>query len=1003
MFLRSIDGGKTWRAKPLGITNRLNTLVFSDTQHGVLAGDRILLFTGDGGRLWTPASLGRGIAPANWQELVIDASGFGVCRGSTDEFIQTTDFGTNWMTVQPSAALQHETNTFYTGMCLVSPSILAGFPRPVPNIIQNPNQQRPLNSSLEGARGIVLANKNLTAFEIDPQTQSWNLVGHLPLRTNIRSSATRILAISDSRLAIGSSMGPAGILDFDPPRPVAFRITDSSFFGGTLAADGAGQLWGVTIESNLVAHLEKRYGGKGSSFVERISVTDVTSDLKLAWAGTNGLAMFDRATIARSSDGFHWEHPTEPYRVLPPPATWVLEGLFLLTACGLLFFAPVSHVVKTSLAAHPVSDAPLDDPANDQLGFRPLAQSLASFLRNSATKPPWVIAVTGDWGTGKSSLMGMVRNRLRNYHFPAVWFNAWHYQNESHILPPLLNAVVQDAVPGWFEYGAWKYRRLLWEERARKHPIKAAGLAAAVLGLAVLTILVAIPSAAPSPDSTPVVSAPVSTTHMSVQARDRTNTNAEDVASIIRKGIDVQWEAPRADDAAGASEGVDSLPFVKELRAFVRGHPWWQGLLTLLLPIAGVAYKVWASLKSFGLDPKRLIPSSEAGGPDNVRVDMGLQQRFAVQFGEVTDAMGDRQLVIFIDDLDRCQPEKVAQMLEAINFLTVSGKCFVVLGFAREQVEAAVGLGFSKMAAEMQLWSKQGQSSKNTMANSSAAPTPPPSQAEIERNNRRAFACQYLKKLINMEIKVPVPNNSQLAAMLFGGRLPGLGDGNGTPHQNAEARPHLPAAPKPSAAMAALFLILTLGLASPALSVDKTSGTYPPAATNAPPIPAQNVQAANPKKPPPAFTLAGRQFWWLFLPSLLLVWAFDVARRTPAQDKFLEPVELGRALEVWTPWIRPRFLTPREGKRYVNLVRYVVMRAIEEQKDPTLKNKPPPLKPEDAVYASATSLRLPPKSGDPDFVEFKECLRHHYELLHSEPGPAAKESFARLSSDVVVN
>src|SRR5207248_6084350 len=61
-----------------------------------------------------------------------------------------------------------------------------------------------------------------------------------------------------------------------------------------------------------------------------------------------------------------------------------------------------------------------------------------------------------------------------------------------------------------------------------------------------------------------------------------------------------------------ASEGLDSLPLVKQLRAFVRGHPWWQGLITLLLPIAGVAYKVWSSLKSFGLDPKRLIPHSRS-------------------------------------------------------------------------------------------------------------------------------------------------------------------------------------------------------------------------------------------------------------------------------------------------------------------------------------------------------------------------------------------------------
>jgi hypothetical protein len=50
--------------------------------------------------------------------------------------------------------------------------------------------------------------------------------------------------------------------------------------------------------------------------------------------------------------------------------------------------------------------------------------------------------------------------------------------------------------------------------------------------------------------------------------------------------------------------------------------------------------------------------------------------------------------VIIIDDLDRCQPDAVLQVLEAVNYLVAAGPCFVVLGVDRGQIEHAVGLGF---------------------------------------------------------------------------------------------------------------------------------------------------------------------------------------------------------------------------------------------------------------------------------------------------------------------
>jgi hypothetical protein len=52
-----------------------------------------------------------------------------------------------------------------------------------------------------------------------------------------------------------------------------------------------------------------------------------------------------------------------------------------------------------------------------------IAASLATLLTDPATAPPLTLAITADWGRGKSSLMSWLRQDLREKHFRPVWFN----------------------------------------------------------------------------------------------------------------------------------------------------------------------------------------------------------------------------------------------------------------------------------------------------------------------------------------------------------------------------------------------------------------------------------------------------------------------------------------------------------------------------------------------------------------------------------------------------
>jgi len=68
----------------------------------------------------------------------------------------------------------------------------------------------------------------------------------------------------------------------------------------------------------------------------------------------------------------------------------------------------------------------------DKIDIIPFAKSIAQFITDCKT--PLTIGLQGDWGTGKTSLMNMIKYYLRNEKFHKIDVNTWHYsmfrQNE---------------------------------------------------------------------------------------------------------------------------------------------------------------------------------------------------------------------------------------------------------------------------------------------------------------------------------------------------------------------------------------------------------------------------------------------------------------------------------------------------------------------------------------------------------------------------------------------
>lgn len=410
--------------------------------------------------------------------------------------------------------------------------------------------------------------------------------------------------------------------------------------------------------------------------------------------------------------------------------------------------------------------------------------------------------------------------------------------------------------------------------------------------------------------------------------------------------------------------------------------------LPLLVSLLTVAGTIWRGATAFGVKPASLMASMSRG----VRVrDLDAQtsfrQRFASEFRDVTEALGARSMIVFIDDLDRCRPENVVETLEAVNFLVSSGECFVVIGMARERVEPCVGLSFKDVAAEM--LDEGGALREAPAARGQAGEDgedPKRLQEERARRKRLEYARQYLDKLINIEVPVPVPTSEQSCGILVANsrREEEL---TGAPRRGW--RRLLPAGAEALASDYGRLLSWGLGivlllslcyalasfLARPLPGADTAAGE----AAQPSPSPAEfanvnantsanarvnantsanangnfsananrNVNANRNANTSPAasaravraeLTPGKRSVLLAALPVLLVVLAVAwvsvwVLTRRPGlvvkdSPKFID------ALKIWHPLVFARSSTPRSVKRFMNRVRYLAMRQRRQKDDP---------------------------------------------------------------------
>jgi hypothetical protein len=92
----------------------------------------------------------------------------------------------------------------------------------------------------------------------------------------------------------------------------------------------------------------------------------------------------------------------------------------------------------------------LDQPAAlPALGFDQYARAFAAIARQRDSQ--FAIGIFGDWGSGKTTLMRAIERELEtNETVVTLWFNAWRYEREEHLIVPLLDTL-REVLKEWAE------------------------------------------------------------------------------------------------------------------------------------------------------------------------------------------------------------------------------------------------------------------------------------------------------------------------------------------------------------------------------------------------------------------------------------------------------------------------------------------------------------------------------------------------------------------------
>ncbi len=347
---------------------------------------------------------------------------------------------------------------------------------------------------------------------------------------------------------------------------------------------------------------------------------------------------------------------------------------------------------------------------NDALGFEPYVIAIAEFLLHEQTQPPLTLSVEGEWGSGKSSFMKMLEEYLRKKGGRTVWFNAWrHDKAESVWAAFALSFIKQISTPkNWRDLpriilGYFKLQLLRFNlEKGLFELIKAFPLI-----IFVICASIAIPFI------------------------------------LIIYGV----------------EGINEL-----IGPTTSQDVFWSkinSVFKLLFTAGGVTLSgagIFAGIKSLLRNFQRLLQNPKNNlikyieAPD-YKKQSAFVEEFHEDFAKIVDAyIGNDRVYVFIDDLDRCEHPKSADLMQAINLMIADDPSVVfILGMDREKVAASLAVKYENILKYLP---------------SETTEIDPDILARRSANKGLAYGYTFIEKFVQLPFLVPQPSQSDFERFL---------------------------------------------------------------------------------------------------------------------------------------------------------------------------------------------------------------------------------------------
>ena len=334
--------------------------------------------------------------------------------------------------------------------------------------------------------------------------------------------------------------------------------------------------------------------------------------------------------------------------------------------------------------------------SEDLLGFEDYAKAFADLIESPYTDPPLTIGIYGSWGMGKSSLLGQIDEKLKKRHnsrqqkngstsdtatslqVHVINFNAWEYSASEVVWPGLVRKIIDEMEPKKLSkyYPRYFISKLLHNRNQRSR--KALGKFLFVIVFVCITSFFAL-----------------------LWLRFDTI----DVLSFLQSGVE------------GGAQDATNMQNVSRAILFALGASGLLGIILSLLKILEYTFK----------------PLSQWTTKLFQECDYGKQIGFMEEIHEDLSFLEGRldkkkeRILVVIDDLDRCEPGKAVEVLQAINLL-LSFKSFIVcLGIDARIITRAVEKHY-----------------KNLLGPSGAS------------------GYEYLEKIVQIPFRIPEPNQDEV-------------------------------------------------------------------------------------------------------------------------------------------------------------------------------------------------------------------------------------------------